>query len=62
MSDAEGQIVLVNREIERLFGYVREELLGKPVELLVPARFHGHHAQDRRDFTTSPLESTSQQR
>ena len=54
MSDAEGQIVLVNREIERLFGYVREELLGKPVELLVPARFHGHHAQDRRDFTTSP--------
>ncbi|MBK7716066.1 MAG: PAS domain S-box protein [Gemmatimonadetes bacterium] len=54
MSDAEGQIVLVNREIERLFGYVREELLGKPVELLVPARFHGHHSQDRRDFTTSP--------
>lgn len=54
MADAEGQIVLVNREIERLFGYVREELLGKPVELLVPARFHGTHAGDRREFTASP--------
>ncbi len=54
MADAEGQIVLVNREIERLFGYVREELLGKPVELLVPERFHGGHPRDRREFTASP--------
>ncbi len=54
MADAEGTIVLVNREVERLFGYSREELLGKPVELLVPQRFHGHHARDRREFTSSP--------
>lgn len=54
MADAEGQIVLVNREIERLFGYVREELLGKPVELLVPERFHAGHPRDRREFTASP--------
>ncbi|MBL8977045.1 MAG: PAS domain S-box protein [Gemmatimonadetes bacterium] len=54
MADAEGQIVLVNREIERLFGYVREELLGKPVELLVPERFHGGHPRDRREFTARP--------
>lgn len=54
MADAEGQIVLVNREIERLFGYEREELLGKPVELLVPERFHGAHPRDRREFTARP--------
>jgi PAS domain S-box-containing protein len=54
MADAEGQIVLVNREIERLFAYVREELLGKPVELLVPERFHAGHLRDRREFTASP--------
>jgi PAS domain-containing protein len=38
MTDAEGRIVLVNREIERLFDYSREELLGQPVEILVPLR------------------------
>ncbi|MCC6407622.1 MAG: PAS domain S-box protein, partial [Planctomycetes bacterium] len=36
MIGADGRIVLVNREVERLFGYARDELLGRPVELLVP--------------------------
>ncbi len=54
MCDAAGHLVLVNREVERLFGYSREELLGKPVELLVPARFHAHHARDRTDFLADP--------
>jgi PAS domain S-box-containing protein len=39
MTDARGAIVLANREIERLFGYAREELLGRSVEALVPERF-----------------------
>jgi PAS domain S-box-containing protein len=54
MTDAEGRIILVNREIERLFGYPREELLGKPVDLLVPERFRGAHPRYRGGFMASP--------
>ena len=42
---AGGEMLLVNRQAERLFGYDREDLLGRPVEMLVPERFRaGHHA------------------
>ena len=34
--DASGRIALVNAEVERLFGYQREELIGEPVEVSVP--------------------------
>ncbi len=54
MIDADGRIVLVNREVERLFGYPREELLGRPVELIVPERFHGAHPEYRGKFTEKP--------
>jgi len=52
--DGRGRIVLVNAEIERAFGYRREELLGQQIELLVPLRFHDRHAGYRRDFTAMP--------
>jgi PAS domain S-box-containing protein len=52
--DASGTIVLVNREAERLFGYARDELLGQPVELLLPERYRGAHVVHRRAFTRSP--------
>ena len=42
--DRRGQIVLVNAQVEKLFGYSRAELLGKPVEMLIPGRFQNHPA------------------
>src|SRR6266508_2734952 len=54
MIDGEGKIILVNREVERLFGYAREELLGKSVDVLVPERYRGQHGSFRQEFLASP--------
>ncbi len=54
MTDADGRIVLVNREVERLFGYAREELLGQQIELLIPQRYHNHHPAYRQQFRSDP--------
>jgi PAS domain S-box-containing protein len=53
MVDQSGTIQLVNTEIEKLFGYGREELLGQKIEMLVPDRFRVHHEQYRKDFVTA---------
>jgi PAS domain S-box-containing protein len=50
----EGIIQRVNVQTEKLFGYDREELLGKPVELLVPERFRKHHPGHRAGFFGDP--------
>jgi protein-histidine pros-kinase len=52
--DRDGRIVLVNSQTERLFGYARDELLGRPVETLVPERFHGVHPQHRMEYAKEP--------
>jgi protein-histidine pros-kinase len=49
-----GEIVLVNSQTEKLFGYTRQELLDQPVELLVPERFHGKHPGHRANYFTEP--------
>ena len=54
MIDRTGKIILVNREIERLFGHTRDELLGQPIELLVPARLRERHPGHRADFFANP--------
>jgi len=56
--DGEGRIVLVNQETERVFGYAREELLGRPVELLLPERFRGDHVRDRARYQAAPRTRT----
>ncbi len=54
MADSQGSIVLVNREVERLLGYSREELLGRPVELVIPERFRSGHTGFRGGFMAAP--------
>ena len=50
-----GAITLVNTQTEKLFGYRREELIGQPVEILVPDQFRAHHAELRADFVAHPI-------
>jgi PAS domain S-box-containing protein len=52
--DRGGKIVLVNAQTEHCFGYRREELLGQPVEILVPERFRAQHVEDRAAYSASP--------
>jgi PAS domain S-box-containing protein len=54
VADALGHIRLVNRQAEELFGYSAEELLGQPVELLVPERLRAAHQQQRAAYTAAP--------
>src|SRR5260370_788984 len=54
MTDAGGKIVLINAEAERLFGYAREELFGKSIDVLVPATVRAGHAEHRSNFIERP--------
>ena len=52
--DRDGNIVLVNAQTERLFGYPRDELLGRPLELLIPERARAVHPSHRLSYVTDP--------
>ena len=49
-----GIIQIVNSQTECLFGYQREEILGQPVEILIPHRFHAGHMCKRLEFAAHP--------
>ncbi|HWU31464.1 MAG TPA: EAL domain-containing protein, partial [Marmoricola sp.] len=49
-----GEIVLVNSQMEALFGYSRDELLAMPLEQLIPERFRHHHSAYRGSFFAVP--------
>lgn len=50
----EGKIVLANAQVQRLFGYEREDLLGREIEMLMPQRFRGTHSGHREGFFLEP--------
>jgi PAS domain S-box-containing protein len=50
MVDQRGTIVLINAQVERLFGYSRTEIVGQPIEILVPTRFRARHPGFRNSF------------
>ena len=50
-TDAEGKIAEVNGQVERFFGYSRDELLGRPIELLIPERFRPAHPGHRIEYS-----------
>jgi PAS domain S-box-containing protein len=54
MTGADGAILLVNVQTEKAFGYAREELLGRTVELLIPKRFRSQHLEYRQGFFAAP--------
>ena len=54
MVDRSGRIMMVNSELEQLFGYRREELMGQPIEMLVPAALRDQHKKLRSEYLIKP--------
>jgi two-component system, LuxR family, sensor kinase FixL len=55
MIGTSGLIEMANAQTERVFGYTRDELLGKPVEMLVPERYRPNHPGLRTSFFANPV-------
>jgi len=62
--DEARRIVMYNEAAEHIFGWSRDEVLGKPLEILFPERFHRHHPQHLRDFSEGrePFDMTAGRR
>jgi protein-histidine pros-kinase len=54
LSNYEGRIVLVNSNVERMFGYKRDELVDKKVEVLISNRFRSAHMKHRASYYADP--------
>jgi len=54
-ADINGQILMVNTQIEKMFGYSRNELLHQPVEILLPAIYRDAHARNRNKYILQPV-------
>jgi formate hydrogenlyase transcriptional activator len=54
VNDPDGKIRKVNAQVERFFGYNRSELLGQPIEILIPERFRAAHPGHRAGYAVRP--------
>ncbi len=54
IADGDGVMRAANPRVEELFGYSGQELIGQPVEMLVPARFRGNHPRHRENYNAAP--------
>ena len=54
VSGADGRISAANPGVERLFGYCEQELLGNPVEILLPEKLRREHPEHRAQFVGAP--------
>lgn len=54
ITDAAGTIVLASEQAQAVFGYTGDELVGEPIEVLVPTRYHETHRRMRQRFAASP--------
>jgi two-component system cell cycle sensor histidine kinase/response regulator CckA len=54
MVNAAGTIIAVNRQTEIMFGYARSELMGRPLEMLLPERFRSKHVAHRTGYASDP--------
>ncbi len=52
--DAAGTIIFANAQVARTFGYLASEIVGRPVEQLMPERFRGAHHEHRARFASQP--------
>lgn len=51
---SDGRVMIANAQTDRMFGYAREDLIGKEVEMLLPPRFRGNHVRYRTEFFAEP--------
>jgi len=54
ITSSDGKILMVNAQTEQVFGYGRNEIIGKEVEILVPERFHHEHTSHRQGYVKHP--------
>ncbi len=54
VTNPEGKISELNAQVQKFFGYERSELLGQPVEMLIPERFRTTHPGHRADYAAQP--------